>query len=187
MDSDGVRRWLGSTPPLKPGLNDLTGELSGRHGKRFARAADRLRDRHAQCDFHWIHTRLAPEIPPRIQAFHFFNHGRLCSPARSGGANRDALLVTDPASLCAVLVVGYGIEPFLLPGELEQTLAVGEAALKECDFGGAAESIIRAWEKLIDRLLERLPRTFGLPAPGEIPIGLDESVRAATLRRPSEY
>ncbi|MFM7182041.1 MAG: hypothetical protein ACKO2G_11335 [Verrucomicrobiales bacterium] len=187
MDAEGVRRWLGAVPPLVPGFNDLTHELSTRDGKRFAKARERLRDRHAQCDFHWIHTRVAPEVPHRVQAFHFFNHGQLCSPACSGGSNRDALLVTDPTGPSATLIVGYGIEPFLLPGELEQSLEAGQAALQIVDFGGAAATIVRIWENVLGRVLERLPRTFGLPSADEMQVRLDESVRAATLRRPSEY
>lgn len=187
MDAEGVRRWLGVPPPLLAGFTDLTGELAAKDGKCFSEATADLRDRHPQCEFHWVHARLQLAVPLRIHAFHFFNHGRLCSPARSGGSNRDALLVTDPDRDAAALVVGYGVESFLQPGELDAVLAAGGPGLEIGDHCKAASAVVRAWEKLLDRVLDRLPRTFGLPAPGELTVGLDESVRAASLRQPSEY
>lgn len=187
MDADGVRRWLGPPPALRPGFNDLTGELSARHGRKFYAAALDFRDRHPQCDFHWVHARLDPAAPIRLHAFHFFNHGRLCAPGRSGGGNRDALLVTDAASPSVALVAGYGVEPFLHPGEIESVLASGRPGFTSGQAGKAAAEIVRSWSHLLDRALDRLPRTFGLPAPGEMALGLDESVRAAALRQPSEY
>ena len=184
---EALRQWLGEIPRLHAGLNDLAGVLDTRQADRIESARRHFQQRFPQCDFHFVLGSFDPKVPLPVMAFALFNFGKVSSPNRQGGLNRDLLLLTDIEALRSHLAVGYGLEPFVPPVRLAEVLGAAGPALRSRDAATAAEMVLEKWTAVLTQLLDGLRRQFGLPRSNEIAVPLDLPLVNVRQRRRNPY
>ena len=184
---EALRQWLGEIPRLQPGLNDLAGVLDRRQGARIESARRHFQHRFPQCDFHFVLGVFDPKVSLPVMAFALFNFGKVSTPNRQGGLNRDLLLVTDIGALRSHLAVGYGLEPFVPQARLVEVLEAASPSLRARDAAAAVEIVLGKWGALLAELMEGLRRQFGLARAGEISVPLDMPLANVRLRHRNPY
>jgi len=105
-----LESFVGMTPMLGLGVNDLPNELTRRE---VMQEIARLERSLPQLGFSVVLTAAPREIGLSLDALWLFNRTGIANAVERGGANRQVLLVVDSDMGHAACMAGYGLEPFL--------------------------------------------------------------------------
>jgi hypothetical protein len=156
---------LGIPPVLAAGLTDEEGVLNGGDIRAIKRAVGQFRDRFPQIKLALLFRQAPDVVPMRVWAWWLFNRGNFSAEIDRGYTNRDILLVVDPDRRQAAMTMGYGLEPFVGQRDLTAALAAGQPALIAGEWAGACRQILIALDQGLQSIVERMPRTYGVPMP----------------------
>lgn len=111
-------------------------------------------------------TLLVLEKPQAVAAkpylFWLFNRSTTHTAMEKGGNNRQILLWIDPTARSASAIVGYGLEPLIVPEtHLNPCLQAGAQALAAGQLSSAVSAIIAHLSTQFESLAEQLPKAFG--------------------------
>ena len=159
---DGV---LGIPPVLQAGLSDTQGALTPAATRQVKRALTQFRERFPQIQLALLIQECPDIVPMRTWAWWLFNRSRFSRALDKGFVNRDILLAIDPVQHRAALTIGYGLEPFVGKRDLAEALAAAQPALAAGDLAEACGQILVALDDGLRRIIDRMPRTYGVPVP----------------------
>ncbi len=103
-----------------------------------------------------------PNVPLPVYAFWLFNRGSLFSAVEKGGDNHGILLLIDPDRADAVLMPGYGLEPFVSANVFKACLDLTAPLLDAGRFAEAAAACFGEMERQMTQVCQSLPQVFGL-------------------------
>lgn len=176
---------FGGPLTLEPGLADPDRRLAHLSASRVRAALRRFGQRFPQVRLTLLVQPCPPNTAPRAYLFWLFNRSGLASALERGGHNRHLLLWMEPETRQLSLMPGYGLEPLLNVGRLQDALA--NAARQSP--GGSLATILLAAVREIDLALTEMwtefPRIFGW-FPEETWSALDDPLGDEPVALPSE-
>lgn len=137
-----MTRAMGPTPMLSPGVTDFTGALAKRDRQTATRALRLFETQFEDSHFHVVVRDFDEKFSLATSLFWLFNLGGLAPVEQSLGKNRDLMLGIDPTRGRAALIVGYGLEPYVTPQQLNQLLEGVRPLLRESKYGLAIRDLI---------------------------------------------
>lgn len=90
-----------------------------------------------------------------MHAFWMCNAGNFAGDSRRGKDNHAIFIAVDPKRQEAAIVVGYGLEPFLTQGMLDQLLEAASPAWQSARWADGLFSVLDGLGELL--------RTFAIP------------------------
>lgn len=165
LDLGKLDTVLGMAPVIGAGLTDPAQRLGGRDVRLVKRVLAEFCARFPQTQVAVVIEAAPAVVPLRTWAWWLFNRSHFSAALDQGFVNRDLLLVMDPARHQAALTIGYGLEPFVGVGDLEQALAAGNPALKAGGWAEACAQILSFLDRALEAIVTRMPQTYGVPLP----------------------
>ena len=144
-------RKFGIVPHYARHLTDRTGELSSREIDKLRGLLRLFERKFPQLVFSVLVASLGPRVSISEYAFWLINRARFSTLNAVGPKNFDILLLVDPDSEIATLIVGYGLEEHLSEQDLGNVLATASNSFRTGDF---ARGIRECIESTIRRVRE---------------------------------
>ncbi len=98
----------------------------------------------------------------KVCLFHFFNSTGLTELSKRLGQNQNILIGFDPDNRRLGIIVGYGLEAYLVPHELDHILAQAEVALTQNGYYKAASLMIKTLQEKLTKIAIEIPDAYGL-------------------------
>lgn len=146
-----IERKFGIVPYFARYLTDRAGELSSREVDKLRALLQLFQRKFPQLLFSVLVADLGPNFSISEYAFWLINRARFSALDAVGPKNFDLLLIVDPESEAAALIVGYGLEEYLSEQDLHDALVTMNEGFRLCDF---ALGIRQCIECVIERLRE---------------------------------
>ncbi len=178
-------RTFGIAPALAGPIADSAGVLGGFAQRRAAHVIAEVERRFPQVSVAVVLMEVPQQAPMVPYAFWIFNRGSLSSAVEKGGENRLVMLLIDTNSDRAIVMVGYGLEPFIQEVHLQACLQAAEQPLRRRRYAQAIESFARELDRQLVALCRLVPKQFGLvpeaqwlnaSAAGEGTLGMAENL-----------
>jgi uncharacterized membrane protein YgcG len=148
-------------PLLTPPVADLAGVLSPADHRSIRAAIAALHAEFPQVSICAMFVNIPPGVPAAVYTFWLFNRAQLFSAVEKGGDNLGVLLLIDPSSLKAVVMPGYGLEPFVSEDALRICLETMVRSLRSGNLREAILSALAALGQEMAGISAALPRVFG--------------------------
>ena len=160
LGSVASRHTSGDTAAGAPGLSDLAGlfRVRGMRGG-IADASARLHERFPQVGCSIVTTTLEPLQPLTAYAFWLFNRGGICRELHRGNKSRELLLTLDAANARASLMIGYGLEPFVGRGALQDMINAGAPHFAREHWVDGIVAVLDATTQRLAEILAKLGQT----------------------------
>ncbi|MDZ4287372.1 MAG: TPM domain-containing protein, partial [Prosthecobacter sp.] len=140
---------------------DLAEVLDSGEQRAISAAVQSLEQRFPQIKASVVLAAAPPNVPIAVYALWLFNRGSLFSAVEKAGDNHGILLLIDTARRHALLMPGYGLEPFVPESALKLCLDAATAALNKAGYANAAVTCLDELERQLTRICEGLPEIFG--------------------------
>jgi uncharacterized membrane protein YgcG len=118
---------FGALPRLSPCISDEAALFHAKDIKKLKQDLKSFHEKFPQLFLHIVTTRLNVGASLTAYAFWIFNKAGICNELEKGGDNRNVLLMIDAVNARAVLIVGYGLEPFISEQQLGDAVAAGRS------------------------------------------------------------
>ncbi len=155
-------RTFGIAPALAGPIADTTGVMGALAHRRAAHVIAEVERRFPQVNVAVVLMEVPQQAPLVPYAFWIFNRGSLSSAVEKGGMNRLVMLLIDTNSDRAIVMVGYGLEPFIQEIHLQSCLQALEQPLRRKRYAPAIESFTRELDRQLVELWRLMPKQFGL-------------------------
>lgn len=159
---EAADRAFGVPPALHKPLTDASGALSRLARRRVEKSISQIEHRYPQIEVAVLLLNVPKQAPMSAFAFWLFNRGQLSSAVEKGGENRLVMLLVDLESERAVVMTGYGLEPFVQEAQLEMCL---NRFSQQAQRGGLVDGIdgfLKELDVQLKTVVRQLPRQFGL-------------------------
>jgi len=129
--------------------------------KRLVKLIQKFQLKFPQSRLHLLCRSFPQEMSFKVILFWVFNKAGLSSQGNRGGKNRDVVIAIDPRREKAGLMVGYGLEPLLSQGSLDDIVLSGQTDLENADFAMAFEKMVTSLSAKMREVSLGLPETIG--------------------------
>lgn len=157
-----ARAILGPVPAMKVQLTDHTAALVPAEIKRIHKRIDRLERRFPQVRLQILVHHFPSEHPLELYVFWIFNAGGISSVNDKAGANHTVLLVLDPIDGKSSLMVGYGLEPFIDDGQLDDLLDDARLAWSDKAWAEGIMTVLDGLDGVLESSVLRIADAFDL-------------------------
>jgi uncharacterized membrane protein YgcG len=159
---DAADHALGVPPTLQKPLTDPKGLVPSLARRRLLRAVSHFEHRYPQVEIAVVVLEVPPQVPAGVYAFWLFNRGQLSSAVETAGDNHLVMLLIEAASERAVVMAGYGLEPFVQANQLQMCLNRYSQAARRGSLVDGALAFLEELDVQFKTVLHQLPRQFGL-------------------------
>lgn len=156
LDLWRAARLLGPVPRIEPGACDSTGALTPVERKRLRRRTEEIERRFPQVRLQIVFRHFSDGHPIALHAFWMFNLGAFSTETEKHGGNRSILLLVDPVAGRAAIIPGYGLEPLVTDGELDDLLDMAVGAWTEKHWFAGTLTLLDGLESLLETAAQRV-------------------------------
>ncbi|MBL9133508.1 MAG: TPM domain-containing protein [Verrucomicrobiaceae bacterium] len=171
---EAADRVFGVPPALHKPLTDPGRVLSMLARRRLEKCVARIEHHYPQVEVAVLLLEVPAQAPLGVYAFWLFNRGQLSSAVEKGGENRLVMLLVDLQTERAVVMAGYGLEPFLPESQLVMCLNRFSQQARRGGLADGIDGFLNELDLQFKTVLRQVSRQFGL-AEDDSWQGLDEN------------
>lgn len=154
-------RAFGVSPILESSITAPTQVLKASARRQALKVISNLEKQFPQISLSVVINPVPEQAPATAYAFWLFNRGQLSTAMEKGGDNRRVLLLIDPTTQAATVMLGYGLEPFIKEAQMQTCLQACSLALERGKYAQAIEAFGRELARQFADTSRQLPKQFG--------------------------